>query len=184
MGTQERETTEAIPEATRTFVPSVGHAAGPPAFDGLSVLEGTADIGLSSTREFLFLTLRFFVSSSGWWAAAISWSQIRSYPPYICSGGVPRPTKGAWSHVFGGYLGIRPIFLIVRVVLCQSLWSTVVIIADGCCCSALVLWALSTTTFRLPTTTISTITSFVRIKWWRDEDSGAPSARTSVYSRC
>jgi hypothetical protein len=61
--------------------------------------------------------------------------------------------------------------------------STVVIIGDGCCSSALVLWGLSTTTSHVSTTISSTTISFARLRWWRGEDGGAPSARASVCSR-
>jgi hypothetical protein len=49
-----------IPKAARVSVPSASVVAGPAVSDGLSVLGGMADLGLSSMGGFSFILLGFF----------------------------------------------------------------------------------------------------------------------------
>jgi hypothetical protein len=81
--------TEAIPQAARVSIPSVGAVAGPPASDVLSGLGGTADPCLPLAGGFPFLVLGFLYAFFGMVRQRRDPEvRIRSSPPYPRSGGV------------------------------------------------------------------------------------------------
>jgi hypothetical protein len=90
--------------------------------------------------------------------------RIRSYSSYPCAGGASHAGGGRVESCARRISRDRSVFVFVGVVQVSLFRSTIVIIGDGCCSSALVLWGLSTTTFRLSTTTSSTTISFARLR--------------------
>jgi hypothetical protein len=102
--------------------------------------------------------------------------RIRPFPPYTRFGGVSSDGTGRVESCVRWMIGSR-------VHLCGMLVSSnlhvVVTIGDGCCSSALIFEIL--TTSRMYTTTSSTTIIFVRLRWWRGEDSGTTSACASIY---
>ena len=82
------------------------------------------------------------------------------------------------GSIFGGFVRISSLFVYVRVSSDWIFLIYVILICGGCCSGALVLRGLSTTTSRLSTTT-----SCARLRRWRADDGGAPSARFSAGSR-
>ena len=80
--------------------------------------------------------------------------------------------------IFGGFARISSLFVYVRV---SSVWILPVYVIfhrRRLLFWVLVLWGLSTTTSRLSTTI-----SCARLRRWRGDDGGAPSARFSACSR-
>jgi hypothetical protein len=81
---------------------------------------------------------------------------------YHRSGGASNASRGRVESSASRSPWIRPVFVLISVVLVQSLSITVVIVVDGYCCDALVLLALiSMATSLLFTITVSITISFM-----------------------
>jgi hypothetical protein len=115
------------------------------------------DLGILPAGGFLFLVLGFFCVFF-WMVRQRRYSKvrIRSFPPYPRFGGAPSASRGRVESCIQWIFSDLFSYHFISVFQVNLFRSMVVLFSDGCCSGALGLWDLSTTIFRLSTTTSST----------------------------